>query len=383
MHRGQDPDAPLAPVLRVPRWLAVLAGLIGSLLGIATNLYSAEFRGAVAATSQWLSTTVLSVFLIAVVSSASAVATYRLLVRRRLPAELRAGEIKIGADALQHITSERDSVVGRSLHYLESRRDSEELVVFLHGLGLDADDFEPYMAESRFHCIALTMFGFNASERNDDHYRPISLESHLRLVGYALTKIRQANPHKSVTLVGFSFGADALLLLGRYIREQVADLHVERAVLLDPNINHSTTTISAKVSAVSAQDPLPELIDLLHSARDISELGYLCAYLSKITSKDFEQVRQHAQEVVDSWPEQGYEHFLDRVGQLSRIVGEVHIILSFGFEQQFHGMARAAQDRGLDISNLDCSRLGHFDLISSRFIKDRLEGLLYTSGRSG
>lgn len=221
------------------------------------------------------------------------------------------------------------------------------------------------------------MFGFNASERADEHYRPICLESHLQLVGYALQKFQQDNPRKTITVVGFSFGADALLLLTRYVREPAHDLGIRRAVLLDPNVNCSTTTISAKVAAVNSDDPLAELLDLLHSARDINELGYLCAYLRKITSKDFAQVRQHAQEVVDMWRGEGYEKFLDRVGQLTQAANDVHIILSFGFEQQFHGMARAAQDRGLDITNLDCSRLGHFDLISPQFLRDRLEGLLY------
>ncbi|WP_185758680.1 alpha/beta fold hydrolase [Actinomadura hallensis] len=362
---------------RRPRWLAVLAGLSGTLLGTATNLYSAEFRDALSGTGHWLSGTVLSAVLIATVSSGSAVVIYRLLARRRVSGELRRGEIHIGADALAHIRSEHDSVVGRSLHYLETRRDSEDLVVFLHGLGLDSSDFQPYMLESRFHCIALTMFGFNASERTDEHYRPICLESHLQLLGYALRKFKKDNPRKNITVVGFSFGADALLLLNRYARDHAHELGIRRAVLLDPNVNLSTTTISSKVAAVSSQDPLPELVDILHSAQDVHELGYLCAYLTKITSKDFAQVRQHAQEVVELWRGEGYERFLDRVGQLTQAAGDVHIIMSFGFEQQFHGMVRAAQERGLDISNLDCSRLGHFDLISPQFLRDRLEGLLY------
>ncbi|MGK5554320.1 alpha/beta fold hydrolase [Actinomadura kijaniata] len=351
--------------------------MAGTVLGLATNLYSAEFRQALTTSGRWLSSTVLSALLVAAVSSASAIVLYRLLVRRRVIHELRAGEFTIGADALQYIDDEHDSVVGRSLHYLEVERDSPELVVFLHGLGLDADDFQPYMVESKFHCIALTMFGFNAEEREDPHYRPIGLKSHLQLLSYALKKIRSANPRKNITVVGFSFGADMLLFLRRHAEDLVGGLDIKRAILLDPNVNHSTTTISSKVAAVTATDPLGELVNILHSAQNVNDLGYLCAYLRKITSKNFDQVRRHACDVVDAWRGDGYEQFLDRVGQLTSIVADVHIILSFSYEQQFNGMARAAQDRGLDISNLDCSRSGHFDLISPRFLRDRLEGLLY------
>jgi pimeloyl-ACP methyl ester carboxylesterase len=288
----------------------------------------------------------------------------------------RLGPGHCGEPLLDRIQA-RHHRVGRSLHYLEVKRDSTELVIFIHGLGLDADDFEAYIVESKFHCIALTMFGFNSEERDDAHYRPISLQAHLQLLAYALKKIRQVNPRKKITLVGFSFGADALLLINKLAAKAAAGLDIGRAVLLDPNVNHSTTTISSKVAAVSAADPLPELVEILTSASDINELGYLCAYLRKITSKNFDQVSRHAREVVEQWQGDGYEAFLDRLGLLTRLSGDVHIILSFGFEQQFHGMARAAQDRGLDVSNLDCSRSGHFDLISPRFLRDRLEGILY------
>ncbi|GLZ02846.1 hypothetical protein Acsp03_03130 [Actinomadura sp. NBRC 104412] len=363
--------------MRVPRWLAPVAGVAGTVLGLATNLYSEEFRRALTTSGHWLSSTVLSVLLVAMVASGSAIILYRLLVRRQVIHELQAGEFPIGTDALQYIEDEHDSVVGRSLHYLEVERDSPELVVFLHGLGLDAEDFRPYMAESKFHCIALTMFGFNTEERDDPHYKPISLKSHLQLLSYALKKIRGDNPGKNITAVGFSFGADVLLLLKRYAGDLAAGLDIERAILLDPNVNHSTTTISSKVAALTAADPLDELVGILHSARDVNDLGYLCNYLRKITSKNLDQVRRHASEVVDTWRVDGYDQFLDRVGQLTTVVGDVHIIMSFSYEQQFNGMARAAQDRGLDISNLDCSRSGHFDLITPRFLRDRLEGLLY------
>lgn len=356
-----------------------MAGAAGTLLGIATNLYSAEFRRAVTASGELLSGTVLSVLLVAAVSSGSAVVLYRALARRRAHPELSRKEFQVGSDALRHIEDEHDSVVGRSLHYLESRKDSKDLVVFLHGLGLDADDFESYMAESKFHCIALTMFGFNTTERSDDHYGPISLKSHMQLLAYALKKIRQANPDQRITVVGFSFGADALLLLKRHAGELIADLGITRAVLLDPNVNPATTTISSKIAAMRADDPLTELLEILHSAQNVAELGYLCAYLRKITSKNLGQVHRHACEMVAQWQRDGYETFLDRVGQLTSLVGDVHISMSFGFERQFNEMARAAQERGLDIDNLDCSRSGHFDLISPRFLHVKLEGLLRES----
>src|SRR4029077_13542600 len=122
--------------------------------------------------------------------------------------EIAQGELPIGSDALGAVAGDQDVIVGRSLHYLETKRGSDDLLIFLHGLALDASDFRPYMTESRFHCLALTLYGFNAEEKDDQHYRPISLQSHVQLLGYALGKIATQYPHKRITLVGFSFGAD-------------------------------------------------------------------------------------------------------------------------------------------------------------------------------
>lgn len=364
---------------RAPRWLGLLATIAGSVLGLATNLYSAGFRHALSTSSRWLSPAVLSVVLAAAVGSASALLIYRYVTGRRTIPETTVGEIKIGADALKNIDGEENSIVGRSLRYLEVARESPELLVFLHGLGLDASDFQSYMAESRFHCVAFTMYGFNADERDDAGYRPLSLDAHIRLLGYALKALRRRYPNKRLTIVGFSFGADVLLLLNKMADDVLGSVKVKRVILLDPNINHSTTTISAKIADIGVDGALTQLVGILHSARDFNEFGYLCAYLNKITSKNFAQVHRFASEVVKCWNGDGYDTFLDRLGQLSHVVHEVHIILSFGVENQFNGMVRAAQNRGLDVSNLDCSRSGHFDLIQPWFLKARLEGLLRES----
>lgn len=143
--------------------------------------------------------------------------------------------------------------MGRSLHFIEAKRESAELVVFLHGLGLDADDFRPYIAESRFHCIALTLYGFNVAEKDDEHYQPISLQTHTQLLGYALRKIRRWYPAKRI---GFSFGADMLLFLPLFAPEAIRSINASRAVLLDPNVNTTTTTISARIALVEKNRPL-------------------------------------------------------------------------------------------------------------------------------
>lgn len=48
-------------------------------------------------------------------------------------------------------------MIGRQLGYLERRTESPDLIVLLHGPGLDADDFRPSMNVARQHTGARTL----------------------------------------------------------------------------------------------------------------------------------------------------------------------------------------------------------------------------------
>lgn len=365
----------------VPRWLTGLIALAGSVLGLATNLYSDQFREAISASGKHVGA-LLFPLLASVVASGSGLLIYRWLQnRRREQSEIAQGELPIGSDALEAVADDQDVIVGRSLHYLETKRGSDDLLIFLHGLGLDASDFRPYMTESRFHCLALTLYGFNAEEKDDQHYRPISLQSHVQLLGYALGKIAAQYPHKRITLVGFSFGADVIFFLMQFAEKAVRNMQIHQAILLDPNINLSTTTISSRIADVDKDQPLTELVKILESANGPAEFRNLCEYLYKITSKNFAQIQRHAKDVIALLDASVYDRFLDRMGQLLSATEAVHVIMSFDYEQHFNSIARGAGTRGIDIQSLECSRLSHFELIGPNFLKDRLEGVLSTEAR--
>jgi pimeloyl-ACP methyl ester carboxylesterase len=356
------------------KWLLrLLASAGGAVVGLFTSLYSAELRQILESSGRGFVSNGLPVAITAVVASVSGVLIYELGFRRRFRGAVTEGEIPIRADALDGIIHDEDAVVGRTLRYLETKRFTDDLVVFLHGLGLDAEDFRPYMSESRFHCVALTLYGFNADEHDNDHYRPISLESHVQLVGYALRRLQARYPHKRITLVGFSFGADIILCLREFAPEVLTKLRLHRVVLLDPNINNTTTTISSRIADVENDRSLRDLIGILRSAKTSLEFRYLCEYLSKITSKNFAHVRRHAQEMSDRYRQRSFGPFLDAVGALAAATDRVDLVLSLNHEEVFNAAARAAARRGLDVNRLECSRTDHFDLMGPAFLKHELE----------
>jgi hypothetical protein len=381
MRRLRKSREPLTtPRITVPHWLGLVAGLTGTILGIAASLYSSAFRHAIASSGKAVGPTVFSIVVATVVSSTVTVLAYRWLVHRRQAlSQIVPGDITIESDVLNVVVDEQDLVVGRVLRYLEAKRESSELVIFLHGLGLDADDFRPYMAESQYHCIAITLYGFNAEERADSHYKPISMATHVQLIAYAIGKLSRRYPQKRVTLVGFSFGADVILFLPQFAQSYLREFRPSRALLLDPNINRTTTTISSRIAIIDGERPLDELINLLRSTDDVGEFRNLCEYVYKITAKNFGQIRRHASEMIQLWDTDTYDRFLDRLGQLSNSADRVHVVLSFDYDKHFNAIARGAVARGLNPSDLECSRVGHFDLIGPRFLKERLEGLVTSS----
>jgi pimeloyl-ACP methyl ester carboxylesterase len=361
---------------KIQRGIAIVSGAAGTLLGVATNLYSGEFRGALESWGREFNSTVLSLGLATVVSSASTAVIYRWLSRRRNNVSVTARTIDINADVLKSAIDMQDNVAGRSLHYLEAKRQSEHIVVFLHGLGLDANDFRAYMVESKFHCVSLTLYGFNAKEREDEGYQPISLASHVQLLAYALRNLRRQYPRKRLTLVGFSFGADMILFLTRYAQDAAHKLEINKILLLDPNVNRSTTTISSKIAKVDESKPLTQLTWILNAASNDPEFRYLCEYLYKITSKNFNQIQRHAREVARMWDTESYDRFLDFLGQVNSIATAVHVVLSFNHERLFNPIVQGVSARGLDADHLGCSRSDHFELIEADFLKERLEGIL-------
>jgi hypothetical protein len=164
----------------------------------------------------------------------------------------------------------------------------------------------------------------------------------------------------------------------QFAAKAARDLDIRKAILLDPNVNESTTTISSRIAVVDKNQPLTELVNILASAGSSTEFRNLCEYLYKITSKDFAQIQRHAQDVIALCKGRSYDKFLDRMGRLSSVTEGIHIVLSFDYEQHFNAIARGAVARGMDARSLECSRCGHFELIGTSFLKETLEGVLST-----
>lgn len=271
-----------------------------------------------------------------------------------------------------------DAVAGRPIRYLERMTDSPELVVLIHGLGLDANDFRGYLAETQYHCIAFTMFGFDQRDRHDVRFGLISLDSHMAIIESFLVWLRTEYPGKRLHLVGFSFGADILMFLAERSRargERLAD----SVVLLDPNVNRSSMFISTSICQLDITSPLGALKKLLEGAASLIEFQNLCEYLYKVCSKNLAQVQRLACDVRGKWEESGYSQFLARLAEVDARARRVSVVFSFHYEQHFNELVRASGQVNLAVTRMQSTEFDHFQLIGSSALHRQLDSVVRSS----
>lgn len=253
--------------------------------------------------------------------------------------------------------------------------DSPDLIVFLHGLGLDANDFRGFMAESQYHTMAVTMFGFDERDRDDKRYGVISLESHMVVLESFLRWLKRQYAGKTLHLVGFSFGADLLMFLAERQATRGGQL-AETILLLDPNVNRESMYISTALSQLDTSDPIAGLKKILDGTSTTFEFQNICEYLRKVCSKNLAQVQQLAVDVRNRWDESGYDQFMARLDAIDEGSQRAAVVFSFHYEQHFNALLRAAASRNLYRTELHSTEFDHFQLIAPGPLQRQLGSLV-------
>ncbi|MEU5874158.1 alpha/beta fold hydrolase [Glycomyces sp. NPDC047369] len=347
--------------------LAAIAAGLNVVLSYAVSLYTDQFRagfegGVQALFAQSWETVPLSVL----IALACVVVFNKVLPRTHfrhkiLPAEL---PVKIDA-AVQRRVGRGDSVAGRQIRMLESEQGSDDLIVFLPGLGLDAEDFRTLMdLMPHVHCIAVTMYGFGTDEADDPDYTPISLETHLHLLlELVLGRIRAKHPKKRLTVVGFSAGADYMLLVPERETDRVQSLRIYHTVLLDPNVNNTTTVLSARLGRMDPGRGPAHLNSLSDGAGD-DDFQFLATYVARICRKNLAHLTRHAAEVAAEWDTPNTETFFKRLRLLESSVGKVTCVFSNSYRHLCGELAKGEAEAAPHFPSR-----GHFELLSPEVLR--------------
>jgi pimeloyl-ACP methyl ester carboxylesterase len=197
-------------------------------------------------------------------------------------------------ETLTHRAIPNEPLTSSRPAYLERVADSPTLTIFLHGLGLDADDYRDFLVNHNRHAIALTMLGFDPDSSHSGRLQPIEQTTHIQVIAEFIDRIAKRYPQKRLILVGFSLGADMVLQLAERWQERLeGPPNLSAALLLDPNVNRSTMTISSLFADADPKNPAPAFKQLFDLASDLEAVRIFATYISKVADKDFAQVYQH------------------------------------------------------------------------------------------
>ena len=120
------------------------------------------------------------------------------------------GEFILTADLVRQLNYKSPKIIGDRITYLNNGVESNLMVIFLHGLGLDQRQFKELLHIFPHRGIAPSLYGFNihANQRP-----PLSIHDHSILLRALLKNLRSQFHPKHIILCGHSTGADHILHL--------------------------------------------------------------------------------------------------------------------------------------------------------------------------
>jgi len=277
-------------------------------------------------------------------------------------------------------------IIGDELHYLDNGATSDVVVCYLHGLGLDARDFEATLRASPYRALAVTMYGFEPRARRRVR---LSLVDHARILREWLRDAVRAPAGSRLFLVGFSAGADLWMQILAAAAPDDA-VRLDGLLLLDCNMMHETAFVT-RVFARLPDDNETELLAGLRTfgedARALGEWLNTHEYLVKVFRKfrsDIGTLTGVSRELVGPFEGTGLLTFVERYKRVSQLVPA----LRFAFSDSDANRRAVAE---LRLLNLDSGALGdryreesvviepdadHFDLLDTARLARHLDALV-------
>ena len=219
----------------------------------------------------------------------------------RIPASswsLAEHRMVITTEHVRRLSTQIPRMIGDSMTYLDNERDSDVLVVYLHGIGGDQDQYEEVLRQTPFRAAAPSLYGFGQTARLRP---PLSFTDHNLLVAILTEEVgRRVRPRIKV-LVGHSSGADQMLrIIGSEAGERIRP---DGLILSGPEVRPGAGFVSGPFTRLT-DDPT----DILTVAREVAGTAedldtwlhihdYLVTALGKFGS-DIEALRKFAQEII-------------------------------------------------------------------------------------
>jgi serine/threonine protein kinase len=256
-------------------------------------------------------------------------------------------------------------LVGYPVTYVDNQVRSDDLVVFLHGLGADGGQFEQFLCASPHRAVAVTLVGFGKLEKR----RPtLGVDDHSRVLRMLLREIvNECRPRRTL-LVGHSAGADQLLRMMH--DEAAAGVPVDGLIALGPNVSLNTcfaTRLYARIDATNPDGTLAILKSLAEHIDSLETWLVVQSYFAQMFMKlgnELEPLRRYAADLVRPFEEPG-DPLAEWYCSAKRRVPNVRLVFS---------NEESAAAEGLLARHLDSNVLGD-DFTENSFAIERVHHL--------
>jgi len=203
-------------------------------------------------------------------------------------------------------------VIGDHLLYVDNQVDSDVLVFFLHGLGLDHGDFESILKRLPYRGLSPTLYGCEPDRRGRVS---LSLADHVVMLREWLREIAERFEHETIVMVGFSLGADMGFELLLWPVDEPTP-RIDAFLSLECNLSLDTCLSSRVLAGLVTDRPevsLAELKRLGDSASSLDDWLNIHDYLVKVLRKfqgDIGVLQRAAADIVRPFSERpGFEVF--------------------------------------------------------------------------
>ena len=245
-------------------------------------------------------------------------------------------------------------IIGDHLRYVDNQVDSDVLVFFLHGLGLDHRDFEPILKRLPYRGFSPTLYGCESDRRQRVS---LSLPEHITILREWLRDIIGHVHPSMVIMVGFSLGADmGFEMVVAPSSEPLPP--IDAFLSLECNLSLETCFVSRVLGSINPERPdmwIGDLKQYGEAAASLDEWLNVHEYLAKVLRKfqaDIGVLQRAAADIVRPFTEtSGFEVFVRRFQGVRERVPSLRLIFSDA------SSTRGALAR-LKLENLDRKILG-------------------------
>ena len=245
----------------------------------------------------------------------------------------RAGEpverqFVLTAAHVRQLSTRIPRLIGFPMTYLDNQRESETLVVCLHGIGGDHRRFEPILRALPYRGVAVTLAGFAPG----DSFRPVlSFEDHAQLLRFLLADlVREFRPARTI-LVGYSAGADQFLRM--LVSPEGFGVEVAGFIGLGTNVSLETCFVSklyAGMEVGNADAILATLKGLGSGSQSLANWLRLQNYVTQTFMKfgaDMEPLKRNSADLVAPF-ENGGDPLPEWYRAATQRIGSVRFVFS-------------------------------------------------------